>query len=117
MIELFFYLLCGHAIADFALQSEAMAKGKNRHFMVNTIPAGQRYTPCWFYWLAAHSLIHGFMVAEIMPSGYAWIYGAVAASLHFVIDFAKCENWTNPHIDQALHLLTIVGLLVHFNYF
>ena len=30
-LELIFYLLCGHALADFSLQTDAMAKGKNRN--------------------------------------------------------------------------------------
>ena len=117
MIELIFCLLCGHALADFSLQSNAMATGKNRHCGVDNVPPGQKYTPCWFYWLWAHALIHGMMVMFFVPSRYAYLYGIVATILHFIIDFVKCENWINPHIDQALHILTLVGIIIHFYYF
>ena len=113
ILELFFILLCGHAIADFALQSDVMAKGKNRHTIV-VPPKGQKFIPCWPYWLTAHALIHGLSVTLILPTINAWKYGVAVAILHWIIDFIKCENWTNPHIDQALHVLTIVGILYVF---
>ena len=129
MFELLFILLCGHALADFALQGDAMAKGKNRHNK-NIPPKGQKLMLCWFYWLTAHALIHGLMVALLINSNICyssictysflygtWKYGLVAAGLHWIIDFAKCENWTNPHIDQLLHVLTIVAIIIYFNYF
>lgn len=116
MIELIFYLLCGHALADFALQSDVMAKGKNRH-NIPIIPKGQKLVPCWFYWLIAHSLIHGLCVVWLTsPYTLGFMYGVFATVAHFVIDFAKCENWTNPHTDQILHMLTLIGMVIHFYY-
>ncbi|MCZ2338936.1 MAG: DUF3307 domain-containing protein [Chitinophagales bacterium] len=47
---LIFKLIIGHAIADFALQSDAMANNKNRN-----IPKASPYAPSWQYWLIAHS--------------------------------------------------------------
>lgn len=117
MIELIFWLLCGHAVADFALQSQAMAKGKSRYYKPDAILKGQKYIPCWMYWLSAHALIHGLAITLIMPCGFAWKYGLVATGLHWVIDFIKCENWTNPHIDQLLHGLCLTGFVLHFRYF
>jgi len=58
----FFRLLIGHAFADFAFQSDSMAKGKNRHSDPSKLPKNQKYTPYWPYWLAAHALIHGGIV-------------------------------------------------------
>lgn len=110
MIQLLFKLLCGHALADFALQSDSMAKGKNRHKKPANIPAGQQYTPCWMYWLGAHALIHGGTTSLITSS---FVCGLIMTVSHFVIDFAKCENWTNPHVDQLLHALIIVGLVLY----
>lgn len=100
-------LLCGHALADFALQSDAMAKGKNRHNK-NPAPKGQKYTPCWPYWLIAHSLIHGGIVYLITGNLFL---GIIETVLHSVIDFMKCENVFTPHTDQALHLLCKVMYL------
>jgi hypothetical protein len=98
-----FKLLIGHALADFALQSEIMAKGKNRHNKIDKIPPGQKYVPCWPYWLSAHALIHGGVVF-LATGNVHW--GVAETILHFVIDFLKCEGCTNPNTDQALHAIT-----------
>jgi hypothetical protein len=100
-MELLFKLLIAHALADFSLQSDSMAKGKNRHNIV-TPPCGQKYIPCWPYWLTAHALIHGGSVWLI--TGNVWL-GLIEVIAHWTIDFIKCENKTNPHQDQAMHLL------------
>lgn len=100
-MSLLFYLVAGHALADFALQSDAMAHGKNRHrFDPSTVPPGQKSQVVWPYWMASHSLIHGLVVAVI--TGVWWL-GLAEAVVHFGIDVAKCENLTGVHTDQALH--------------
>lgn len=99
-LQTFLKLLMGHALADFALQSDAMAKGKNRHNKT-TPPAGQKYVPCWLYWLIAHALIHGGVVWLITNSPF---FGIIETLLHFCIDGLKCEGFTNPHEDQAFHV-------------
>lgn len=105
-------LLIGHALSDFALQNPDMAKLKNRHNKPENIPKGQKLTPCWFYFLTAHALIHGGVVWAITG---IWWTGIIEMFSHWIIDFFKCENITNPHIDQALHIfvkLVIVLLLM-----
>ena len=109
MLELLFKLLIGHALADFALQSDVMAKGKNRHNKPSYIPDGQAYTPCWPYWLLAHGSISGGVVYYITGS---ILFGLIETGAHCVIDFMKCENITNPHIDQFLHLICRITYLV-----
>jgi hypothetical protein len=101
-----FKLLIAHASADFALQSDAMAKGKNRHRKPDYIPAGQKFIPCWHYWLTAHALINGGMAWLV--TGIVWV-GFLETVLHWAIDFAKCENWTDPNQDQALHFVCKLG--------
>lgn len=104
MIELLFKLLCGHAIADFALQTDWIAKNKNRHM----IPAG--YDPklhgpiqiIWPYVLTSHALIHGLMVYVATGSP---ILGVGETIAHWIIDFGKCEKWYGIHTDQGLHLV------------
>jgi len=97
-------LMMGHALADFALQNPDMAKLKNRNNKPDPskIPAGQKPTPCWFYFLTAHALIHGGTVWVITD---VWQLGIMEVCAHWIIDFAKCENKTNPHVDQLLHFL------------
>ena len=108
-MELLFKLLIGHAVADFALQSDVMAKGKNRHAFQAVFPGGQKHVPCWPFWLSAHALIH---------AGIVWLVtGRIECAiaellLHWMIDFGKCDNWYGPHVDQALHVLCKVGYLI-----
>ncbi len=103
MLELFFMLMAGHALADFSFQIDTMAKGKNRNRVdMSVVPPGQTYTPTWGYWMGSHSLIHGLMVAVI--TGIWWL-GLAETIVHFVIDFAKCENWTGIHQDQMMHAI------------
>ena len=98
--EILFLLICGHAVADFALQSDWMAKNKNRNNPSTYIPSGQTYTPTWFYVLGAHGFIHG--LAVYLVTGNLSL-GVIETISHLILDFAKCESWTNPHQDQFLH--------------
>ena len=102
-MEILFYLIAGHALADFALQSDNMAKGKNRHTFVdpNSIPKGQKVMTVWPYWLTSHALIHGGLVGII--TGIWWL-GLAETAVHWAIDYTKCENWTGIHTDQGLHV-------------
>ena len=104
-MEILFYLIAGHALADFALQSDSMAKGKNRHRKTEP-PPGARFQPTWFYWLTAHSFIHGLMVSLI--TGIWWL-GLAETIAHWAIDFGKCENWYGIHIDQLAHTACKIG--------
>lgn len=99
-MEVLFWLLAGHVIADFALQSDAMAKGKNRHRKTEP-PPGAKYQPTWYYWLSAHSGVHAAAVALATGSVFLGVCEWVA---HWVIDFFKCENRYGIHTDQALHV-------------
>ena len=100
--DLLFLLFAGFALGDFALQGDAMAKGKNRNRKPDYIPEGQKYMPCWYFWLGAHGFIHGGIVYLITGSLFLGVFETI---MHFVIDFMKCENWTNPYQDQLLHFV------------
>lgn len=104
MSHILFLLLCGHALCDYPLQGDTMAKLKNRNTPIDParVPPGQKPAVTWQYWLTAHALIHGGMVALV--TGVWWL-GLAETVVHWVIDFAKCENVTNIHGDQALHVL------------
>ena len=99
-----FLLLCGHALADFALQTEWIAYNKNR----NVVPKG--YDPekhgklqsIWIYVLTSHALIHGLMVYLITLN--IW-FGIAETIIHWVVDFGKCEKWYGIHTDQSIHIL------------
>lgn len=100
MIETLFLLIAGHFLGDFVLQNELMAskKNRNKHFAPNT---GVMYMPPWYYWLTAHSLVHGAIVFLITGN---IIFALLETFLHGLIDFGKCEKWYNLHVDQAMHI-------------
>lgn len=108
-LELFFALCIGHAIADFALQGVPMAKGKNRNLKLDWIPPGQGAVKVWPHWMSAHCAIHAGAVWLVTGSS---ILATIEFALHFFIDLAKCENWTNPHQDQALHILCKLAYVI-----
>ena len=91
MITLLILLLVGHALADYPLQGDFLAKAK-----LGTIPG----IPGW-YALAVHSTIHaGFVL---------WFTGveelaAVEFVAHFVIDKLKINNRISFMVDQALRI-------------
>lgn len=98
-----FLLLAGHGIVDYSLQTDYVARGKNRH----AIPPG--YDPklhgpiqrVWPYVLTAHALEHG--LAVFLVTGRLDLALAETAA-HWVIDFGKCEKWYGIHVDQWMHI-------------
>jgi hypothetical protein len=97
----FFWLVVGHALADYSLQSDTMAIGKNRN-----LEGGCYRTVPWYYWMAAHSLIHGGVVGLFT----GWIVlGVIETLAHYIIDCAKCEKCINVHVDQFLHIACKIG--------
>ena len=112
MIKTLFQLIMGHAVADFGLQSDVMAKMKNpfREHLGDYLPDGQKYDPLvpWMY-LTAHALIHG--AAVYVVTGLAWA-AAVEVVTQWLIDLGKCHNLYGPSFDQCLHLVMKLMLVV-----
>ena len=102
MIALIFKLIIAHVFADFAFQSTSMAMGKCRKRQ-HEEKSGSRHHlgPNWPYWLTAHTILHGGAVWLVTGNMFL---GLVEVVLHWCIDYAKCENWTNIHVDQILHM-------------
>ena len=114
MFQLYFLLLCGHALGDYGLQSEFVANNKVR-------TKRQRFTPeelakmqvIWPHLLTSHALIHGFFVF-MFTMNYAAGIGEFLA--HWFTDFGKGEGWYGFHGDQFIHVVTklLWVLLIHF---
>jgi hypothetical protein len=101
-MELLFLLICGHFLADYPLQADFLARGKNR---ANPIP-GVPFYQC----LAAHAFIHGGMVYLITNN--IWL-GIAETISHAIIDDAKCTGKIGFNTDQALHIICkIIWVLV-----
>ena len=90
-----------HAFADFVFQPDTMAKGKRRSYKTEP-PPGIKYQATWFYWLTAHAIVHGSLVALITNNVSLGILEIIC---HWMIDFGKCENKYGIHTDQLLHFL------------
>lgn len=112
---IFFALVIGHVLADYPLQGRFLSMAKNRHADVTSL-FGNETPPrgLWIHALTAHSLIHAGVVWLITGS---LVLGLVETVLHWVIDYAKCEKWTNLTSDQVLHLLCKTGyaILIAYN--
>ncbi len=100
IFEQLFWLLVGHAVADFPLQG-GLAKAKN---MMNPLP-GVPWMICMF----AHALIHGGMVMLVTNSIVAALAETVA---HYSIDCLKCSAVIDFKADQILHIVCKVIWLV-----
>jgi hypothetical protein len=94
-----FWMLVGHALADYPLQGEFLATAKNRHTALGAL--------FWRWALPAHALIHGGAVAAAAwPAlgAAAVVLGLAEAIAHALIDAAKCSGRLSLHQDQLLHV-------------
>lgn len=92
-IEMVLALVAAHALADYPLQGDFLAKAKNRSAPIPGVP--------WWQAMWAHSAIHGGAVALV--TGIWWL-GVAEAIVHFWIDDRKCTGKLTFNQDQALHI-------------
>lgn len=96
MITVFFRLLlllcAGHALCDYALQSDFIAKGKNHKTPFPGMASWQI--------LLAHCLMHAGMV--LLIAGSVWMAFAELV-IHYITDWAKCEGIIDFNQDQFIH--------------
>lgn len=95
-LQLVFLLISCHFIADYPLQTEAIALGKNRNIDPN------KFGVNWQYWLTSHAFTHGALVTLVTGNV---LIGIAETISHWLIDFGKCEHKYGIHIDQALHII------------
>jgi hypothetical protein len=100
MMTMFFWLLVGHALADYPLQGDYLAVGKDRHSALNL------QVRVWPHCLLSHAIIHGGGVALVTGSV---LLGVFEIAIHAAIDFGKCEKWYGYHTDQVLHVICKVA--------
>lgn len=85
-------LLIGHAIADYPLQGDFLARAK----CTGGIPDID-----WWIALTAHVAIHAGVVWYV--TGF-WQLGALEFIIHWMTDWAKCRNYFGFRVDQAIHV-------------
>ncbi len=89
-----FLLIAGHFLADYPLQGDYLSKAKNPN-----LPEGKGI---WPICLAAHSFIHGGVVALVTGSV---VLGLLETLVHSMIDYCKCKGAFDYKQDQFLHIL------------
>lgn len=104
-VGLLFAFTIGHAVADYPLQGDYLAREK-----VRSQAAG---LASWVMALSAHALVHAGAVWLISGSmGMA----AAELSLHWLIDLAKGERRIGLVTDQLMHLACKAGYVLVLTY-
>jgi hypothetical protein len=93
-LTIFCLLIVGHALADYPLQGDFLARAKNCTAPIPGFP--------WWQALTAHAIIHGGAVGIITGRIDLGIYEAV---LHFWTDHLKCRGKIDLNTDQAIHIV------------
>jgi hypothetical protein len=91
-LVMFGALIAGHALCDYPLQGDFLARAKNRFAPLPGVP--------WYQALGSHAIIHGAAVALI--TGVP-LLGLCEALAHAFIDDLKCAGRIGFNTDQALH--------------
>lgn len=108
--ELGFALIVGHAVADYPLQGEFLALGKNHRLPTEPRQCrGSCVRGLWFHCLTAHAIIHAGVVWAVTG---VFFLGILEFFLHWVIDYLKSAGFTNLHLDQFLHILCKAAYVV-----
>jgi hypothetical protein len=104
----FFLLIGAHALADYCIQGDAVAIGKNKYID----PA--RFGVNWYYWMFGHAFTQGLLVALVTQNAFI---GLAEAVFHFLVDWLKCKKYIGIHSDQFLHFASkFVWVLFYFIY-
>lgn len=93
-LEMFGALVVAHALCDYPLQGDFLAKAKNHTAPIPGVP--------WQQALAAHSIIHGGAVWLITG---IWGLGIAEAVSHALVDWLKSNKHFGFHTDQFLHIV------------
>jgi hypothetical protein len=96
MGEALLFMLIGHALCDYPLQGEWLAKAKD----LNQRLAGEQVI--WPAALASHAAIHAGAVRLATGS---WLLAGLEFAAHALIDHSKCSGRLTFNQDQALHAL------------
>jgi hypothetical protein len=92
-VNRFLAMIAAHAVADYPLQGDFLAKAKNRTAPIPGVP--------WWQALGAHAIIHGGAVGLITRSP---ALGVAEAVVHAITDDLKCRGKLTYNQDQAIHV-------------
>jgi len=93
LLDMLALMIGAHFLADYPLQGDFLAKGKNRLAPIPGIP--------FMHPLIAHSAIHGLFVGIITGN---LVLGIAETVIHALTDDAKCCGRIGYNTDQAIHI-------------
>lgn len=99
--QLLWAFIIGHAVADYPLQGDFLAKAKNH---LKPIPGINPMIA-----LKMHAFIHAGVVWIITGSFFLSLFESVA---HTLIDYLKCDERISFTTDQILHVSCKVAYVV-----
>jgi hypothetical protein len=95
-MESLFWMLIGHAVADYPLQGDWLSKAKNPTL---TLVPGETI---WPMALLSHAAIHAGAVKFATGS---WALAACEFVAHTLIDYSKCRGLIGYNQDQVAHVI------------
>lgn len=99
---LFFWLMVGHALADYILQSPQLHYDKNPNKPPLNDGSPRPAAPLlWIYAMTAHCLMNAGAVAAVTGR---LEFGLAEFAVHFLIDVARCRGHVSRAVDQGLHI-------------
>jgi len=112
MITTIILLLTWHALADFPLQGDYLARMKDPFDRLtnDVLWDGPARNPLWPWHMGAHCMIHAGGVYVITAS---WQCAAFEFVCHWLIDWTKCHNRISFHVDQMLHIACKVVIVAY----
>lgn len=109
-LHVLFWLVVGHAVADYPWQGDFLSRAK--------CPQSGFHGIDWQIALAMHAIIHAGMVALVfvlaarLSESRAIAVGVIEFIWHVYIDLMKCNGRTSFRTDQLLHMVCKVCYLV-----
>lgn len=93
MLMMLLLLIAGHALCDYPLQGDFLARAKNVSAPIPGVP--------WWQAMWAHCAIHAGMVLLVVG---LWPLALAEFVIHFATDHAKCRGRISYNVDQAIHV-------------
>lgn len=104
IIEIIFWLLVAHFLADYPLQTPEMGKYKNKRNQPTPPDSKAKPVSVWFAYMTSHAFVHAGLSALVVGFPFGFLIGF----LHWIQDYFKCKIQYSPNLDQIIHILIIV---------
>jgi hypothetical protein len=97
VLDALLWMLIGHALCDYPLQGDWLAKAKNHNAAQRPIPNEDISTGA----MLCHCAIHAGAVKLATGS---WLLALCELFAHGIIDQGKCAGLVGYNVDQAMHV-------------